>query len=100
MHKGGSGSVPSNYHPISVVPVVAKALENVVAQQLGSYFDNSQCLSPFQGAYHRHKSTKQLLLVAVDHITHALDHDSLLVWPFWICIRHLTHWTIIIILLR
>ena len=61
MHKGGSGSVPSNYHPISVVPVVAKALENVVAKQLGSYFDNSQCLSPFQGAYRRRKSTKQLL---------------------------------------
>ena len=57
-----------------MVPVVAKALENVVAQQLGSYFDNSQCLSPFQGAYRRHKSTEQLLLVAVDRITQALDH--------------------------
>ena len=74
VHKRGSGSVPSNYRLISVVPVVAKVVENVVAQQLGSYFENSQCLSPFQGAYRRGKSTEQLLLVTVNRITQDLDH--------------------------
>ena len=29
MHKGGSGSVPGAYHPISVVPVVAKVFEKM-----------------------------------------------------------------------
>ena len=75
MHKGGSSSAPGDYHPISVVPVVAKILEKVVAQQLSSYFEDSQCFSPFQGAYCRGKSTEQLLLVAVDCITQALDRS-------------------------
>ena len=74
MHKGELGSVLGNYHPISVLPVVVKVLEKVVGQQLGSYFENSQYLSLFQWVYHRGKSTKQLLLVAVDRITQALDH--------------------------
>ena len=39
VHKGGSSSAPGNYRPISVVPVVAKILEKVVAQQLSSYFE-------------------------------------------------------------
>ena len=38
-------------------------------------FEGSQCLSPFQGAYRRGKSTEQLLLVAVDCITQALDQS-------------------------
>ena len=44
-----------------------------MAQQLSSYFEGSQYLSPFQGAYRRGKSTEQLLLVSVDGITQALD---------------------------
>ena len=74
VYKGGSSSAPGNYHPILVVPVVAKILEKVVA----SYFEGSQCLSPFQGAYRRGKSAEQLLLVAVDCI---LTGHSLLAWP-------------------
>ena len=68
-----TSSVLGNYCPISVVPVVAKILEKVVAQQLSTYFESSRCLSPFQGAYRRGKSAEQLLLVAVDYITQALD---------------------------
>ena len=59
MHKGVSSSAPGNYHPISVVPVVVKILEKVVAQQLSSYFEGSQCLTTEQlvafgcsGLYH------------------------------------------------
>lgn len=75
VHKGGSSSAPGNYRPISVVPVVAKILEKVVAQQLSSYFEDSECLSPFEGAYRRGRSTEQLLLVAVDYITQSLDQS-------------------------
>ena len=70
VHKGELSSAPGNYRPILVVPVVAKILEKVVAQQLSSYFEDSRCLSPFQGAYCRGKSAEQLLLVAVDYVYH------------------------------
>ena len=39
-----SCSVPGNYCPISVVPVVAKVLEKVVTKQLYPYFESCQCL--------------------------------------------------------
>ena len=59
------------------MPVVAKVLEKIVAHQLHSYFEDCQSLSPFQSAYCRGKSTEQLLLVAVDYITQALDDRSI-----------------------
>ena len=77
VHKGGASDIPGNYRPISVVPVVAKVLEKIVAHQLHSYFEDCQSLSPFQSAYCRGKSTEQLLLVAVDYITKALDDRSI-----------------------
>ena len=62
-----------NFRPISVVPVAAKLLEKIVAQQLSSYLESNQSLSPYQCAYRQGKSTEQLLLVAVDAIASALD---------------------------
>ena len=41
VHKGGASNTPGNYRPISVVPVVAKVLEKIVAHQLHSYFEVS-----------------------------------------------------------
>ena len=63
---------------------VTKILEKVVTQQLCSYFESCQRLSPFQGAYRRGKSTEQLLLVAVDRITQALDITLITCVAFWI----------------
>ena len=47
IHKEVPSNVPGNYWPISVVPVVAKLLEKIVAHQLQSYFESqfsSGCL--------------------------------------------------------
>ena len=76
VHKGGASDIPGNYRPISVVPVVAKVLERMVAQQLHIYFEDCHSLTPFQCAYQKGKSTEQLLLIAVDYITQALDDRS------------------------
>jgi len=58
-----------NLRPISVVPIIAKILEKLVAFQLSAYLQ-SQLLSPYQGAYCNGRSTEQ---IAVDTITQALD---------------------------
>ena len=56
--------------PISVVPIAAKILEKVVSNQLHSFLEGNELLSPYQGAYHHGKSTEQLLLVASDTVAH------------------------------
>ena len=54
---------------------MAKIFEKIVVLQPSSYFETSQLYSAYQGAYHKGKSTEQLLMVActVDTIINALD---------------------------
>ena len=73
----GSCDNPGNFRPISVVPVVAKVFEKIVASQLNSNFEDHQLLSIYQGAYRHGKSTEQLLLVAVDTIVRPLDMKNI-----------------------
>ena len=51
VHKSGPVDNPGNFRPISVVPVAAKLLEKIVAQQLSSYLESNQSLSPYPCAY-------------------------------------------------
>ena len=69
VHKRG----PCNFQPISVVSIAAKLLEKVVSNQLYSFLESNELLSPCKGAYRRSKSTEQLLLVASDTIAQVLD---------------------------
>ena len=53
IHKIVSSDDPSNYRPISVVPIVAKLLEEVVLSQLSTHLESHCLLSDYQGAYRR-----------------------------------------------
>ena len=44
IHKGSSHDDPSDYRPISVVPILAKILEKIVSNQLSSYLEENQLL--------------------------------------------------------
>ena len=73
VYKQGPCDDPSNYRPISVLPIIAEVLEKLVGSQLNSYCEENQLLSPYQGAYRCGRSTEQILLFAVDTIVNALD---------------------------
>ena len=60
---------PGNFRPTSVVSIAAKILEKVVSNQLHSFLEGNELLSPYQGAYRCGISTEQLLLVAYDTST-------------------------------
>ena len=76
-HRSGSFEDPSNYRPISVVPIVAKLLEKIVSSQLSAHLESHCLLSDYQGAYCKSKSTEQLLTVAVNSIVWAIDNKQL-----------------------
>ena len=77
IHKSGSFEDPGNFRPISVVPIIAKLLEKIVAYQLNSYFEKNGLLFDYQGADRRGRSTEQLLLTAIDTIIHAIDNKAI-----------------------
>jgi len=77
-YKSRSHDEPSNYRLVSVFPIIAKALEKLVAFQLNSYCEENQLLSPYQRvAYHSGRSTEHILLFSVDTIVNALDHHQI-----------------------
>ena len=65
-----------------MVPVAAKLLEKLIANQLRSYMDSCHLLHDHQGAYRCGRSSDQILLFAVDKIVNALDSDSVVCAAF------------------
>ena len=73
VHKGGDTSDLGNFCPTSMVPVVAKILEKLIANQLCGYLESHQLFHGHQGAYRCGRSSEQILLYAVDTIINSLD---------------------------
>ena len=51
IHKDGPRSDPSNYRPISVLPILSKILERCVLDQLYQYLDNNNLISQWQSGF-------------------------------------------------
>lgn len=64
--KGGDASLPSNYRPISLLPIASRLMESVVKVQLTSYLSTNNLYPPSQFAYRRHHSTEDALVLAVN----------------------------------
>jgi len=74
IHKKGDKNDPSNYRPISLLPVLSKILEKVVADQLQKHLETSKKLTKQQFAYRRHRSTEHALLDIMEKVYHAIDN--------------------------
>ena len=60
--KEGLKTDPSNYRPISVLPVVSKLIERVVFNQLYNYFNKNSLLTEAQSGFRPIFSTETVLL--------------------------------------
>lgn len=76
IHKGGALNDPSQFRPISVVPLLAKITERIVQTQLYSYFSTNDLFSPTQHAYRRNHSTETALLTVSDYILSAMNRGE------------------------
>ena len=75
--KSGDPCDPSNFRPISIVPVIAKIVERAVHQQLYSYLSENHLLSPNQHGFRPRHSTETALTSISDHILSAFDHGEI-----------------------
>ena len=65
--KVGSRSDPSNYRPISIIPVVAKVFERIIYDQLYHYLNENNPLRRHQSGFRSLHSTVTALIEATDN---------------------------------
>ena len=73
LYKNGDAKEPSNYRPISVLPVVSKLCERIVCTQLMSYLSEHHLLCPQQYGFRPGLSTEATLLDAVTYTVSNID---------------------------
>ena len=78
--KSGDPDSPSNYRPISILPVITKVVEKVVQCQLQNYLAQNCLLSPAQHGFRPNHSTESALIQISDRALSSIDqgHISLL----------------------
>ena len=71
--KAGDRLNPKDYRPISVLPLVSKVLERIIADQLVEYLESNGMLSTAQHAFRRYHSTSTCLLQLTEQIRESMD---------------------------
>ena len=56
IHKGGPSDDPSNYRPISILPLVSKVIEKHVTKHLFAYLNKCKLLQEAQSGFRKHHS--------------------------------------------
>ena len=87
--KGTNSETVDNFHPMSVLPVVAKVFERIVHHQLSAYLQKNSILSDVQLGFRPQHTTQDVLVGTIDDWRQALDEASWWVQSWWTSAKHL-----------
>lgn len=69
-------NVPTNYRPISVLPVFSKGLEKIIISRLESFFSKHKMLPSRQHGFRKGCSTESALLMQKEIIQNNIESDK------------------------
>ena len=61
LYKKGSTTLPRNYRPILLLPLISKIIEKVIHDQTRAFLDENNILYRFQSRFRKHFTTKSCL---------------------------------------
>ena len=73
IYKGGNRSLPANYRPVTLLPVLSKVMESIVADELMNHLEQHNFLTPLQHGFRSGRSCMTNLLLAQSDWTKAID---------------------------
>uniref|UniRef100_A0A3B1JMQ8 Reverse transcriptase domain-containing protein n=1 Tax=Astyanax mexicanus TaxID=7994 RepID=A0A3B1JMQ8_ASTMX len=82
LFKGGSGSDPDCYQPISILPCLAKVMERLVHKQLSYFLASNNILSDFQSGFRAGYGCMTAVTKVLDDIITALDSKKTCIAAF------------------
>ena len=71
--KKGSKTNPSNYRPISSLPLISKIIEKLIQEQTSSFLSNNEILYNYQSGFRKNHSTDSYLMFLHDKILKGFD---------------------------
>lgn len=75
--KSGDKDEVSNYRPISLLPIMSKILEKIVAKQLMTYLENNHILSNHQHGFRANLSTETALMKVTEKLYSNIDNKKI-----------------------
>ena len=75
--KSGDTNDVSNFRPISLLSILSKILEKIIANQLKDFLENNNLLSECQHGFRANLSTETALLKVTDKIYNNIDNNKI-----------------------
>ena len=76
VHKSGDINCPTNYRPISILPLLSKIFETALKNRMVKYLEERNIISDAQHGYRTGRSTVTALTNTVEKIATALDNRN------------------------
>ena len=77
IHKGGPSEDPSNYRPISILPIVSKVIEKHVTKHLFAYLNKYKLLHEAQSGFRNHHSCQTALIKLINDWLNHIDEGNI-----------------------